>query len=461
MAYLGRQPVIGNFVKLDAISVVNGQAAYTMQNNSVNFTDYATVNQFLVSLNGVIQAPTSSFTVSGSTITFASNLVTGDVIDFIIVFGNSLSAGTPTDGTVTSAKLASQDITFSEDIILGDNKKAIFGAGSDLQIYHDGSNSYVDDAGTGRLYLRGNDRVQIQKYTGEDMVTAIADGAVNLYYDNSKKLETTSDGVTVTGNLLVDKTVTTQNTAGTEISNTSGVRATVDGNVVTILNRTTSDGDIALFRKDGSTQGRIGCEGGDLIIGTGDTGVQYCDSLDSIRPWNTATNSGRDGSIDLGTANVRYNTIYAVGGSINTSDENEKQSIQSLTTAEMNVGKKLSSLIKTFKWNSAVEEKGDNARTHTGLIAQQVKQAFDDEELDASKYALWCSNTWWEKQISVEATEEKDAYTYIDTKEEATDGYTERTRLGLRYSELFAFIQAYNDQRFTELEARITTLENA
>jgi hypothetical protein len=60
MAYLGRQPVIGNFVKLDAISVVNGQAAYTMQNNSVNFTDYATVNQFLVSLNGVIQAPTSS-----------------------------------------------------------------------------------------------------------------------------------------------------------------------------------------------------------------------------------------------------------------------------------------------------------------------------------------------------------------------------------------------------------------
>ena len=106
MAYLGRQPVIGNFVKLDAISVVNGQAAYTMQNTSVNFTDYATVNQFLVSLNGVIQAPTSSFTVSGSTLTFASNLATGDVIDFIIVFGNSLSAGTPTDATVTSAKLA-------------------------------------------------------------------------------------------------------------------------------------------------------------------------------------------------------------------------------------------------------------------------------------------------------------------------------------------------------------------
>ena len=106
MAYIGKSPVIGNFVKLDAITAVNGQAAYTMQNGGSNFTDYESVNQFLVSLNGTIQAPTDSFTVSGSTLTFASNLSTGDVIDFIMVFGNSLSAGTPTDATVTSAKLA-------------------------------------------------------------------------------------------------------------------------------------------------------------------------------------------------------------------------------------------------------------------------------------------------------------------------------------------------------------------
>ena len=54
MAYIGRPSIVGNFVKLDAITAVNGQAAYTMQNNSVNFTDYSTVNQFLVSLNGTI-----------------------------------------------------------------------------------------------------------------------------------------------------------------------------------------------------------------------------------------------------------------------------------------------------------------------------------------------------------------------------------------------------------------------
>ena len=104
MAYIGKTPITGNFVKLDAISVVNGQAGYTMNNGGSAFTDYENVNQFLVSLNGILQAPTTSFTVSGSTLTFASNLATGDVIDFVIVLGNTLDIGTPSDATVTDAK---------------------------------------------------------------------------------------------------------------------------------------------------------------------------------------------------------------------------------------------------------------------------------------------------------------------------------------------------------------------
>jgi len=104
MAYIGKTPITGNFVKLDAISVVNGQAGYTMNNGGSAFTDYENVNQFLVSLNGILQAPTTSFTVSGSTLTFASNLATGDVIDFVMVLGNTLDIGTPSDATVTNAK---------------------------------------------------------------------------------------------------------------------------------------------------------------------------------------------------------------------------------------------------------------------------------------------------------------------------------------------------------------------
>jgi len=103
MAYIGKQPVVGNFQVCDAISVVNGQAAYTMQVSSVNVVP-ETANHMIVSLNGIIQKPGSSFTVSGSTITFASNLVTGDVIDFIHILGSVLDLGVPSDATVTNAK---------------------------------------------------------------------------------------------------------------------------------------------------------------------------------------------------------------------------------------------------------------------------------------------------------------------------------------------------------------------
>ena len=134
MAYIGKQPVIGNFVKLDAISVVNGQASYTMQNGGANFTEYANVNQFLVSLNGILQSPTTSFAVSGSTITFASNLVTGDVIDFIIVLGNTLDVGVPSDNTVSLAKLTATGTKDATTFLRGDNTFAEAGGGKVLQV---------------------------------------------------------------------------------------------------------------------------------------------------------------------------------------------------------------------------------------------------------------------------------------------------------------------------------------
>ena len=103
MAYIGNPPISGNFQVCDAISVVNGQAAYTMQVSSANVSPES-ANHMHVSLNGVLQKPNSSFTISGSTITFASNLATGDVIDFILLLGNVNDIGTPSDSTVTNAK---------------------------------------------------------------------------------------------------------------------------------------------------------------------------------------------------------------------------------------------------------------------------------------------------------------------------------------------------------------------
>ena len=105
MAYIGKPPVVGNFQVCDAISVVNGQAAYTMQISSAD-VEPESANHMLVSLNGILQKPGSSYTISGATITFASNLATGDSIDFIMLLGNVLDIGTPSDATVTNPKLA-------------------------------------------------------------------------------------------------------------------------------------------------------------------------------------------------------------------------------------------------------------------------------------------------------------------------------------------------------------------
>ena len=103
MSYIGRKPTVGNFQICDAISVVNGQAAYTMQVGSVNVLP-ETANHMIVSLNGVIQKPNSSYTIAGAVITFSSNLVTGDVINFIQILGSVLDVGTVSDATITNAK---------------------------------------------------------------------------------------------------------------------------------------------------------------------------------------------------------------------------------------------------------------------------------------------------------------------------------------------------------------------
>jgi len=105
MSYIGKSPAVGNFVKLDAIST-SSTNTYNLTVDSVAFVPES-ANHMLVSLNGVIQAPLSSFSVSGSTITFipaSGTLSSSDSIDFIMVYGNVLDLGVPSDSTVTNAK---------------------------------------------------------------------------------------------------------------------------------------------------------------------------------------------------------------------------------------------------------------------------------------------------------------------------------------------------------------------
>ena len=150
MAYIGKTPTVGNFQKCDAISVVNGQAAYTLQVGGSNVSPESP-NHVLVSLNGILQAPTDSYTISGSTLTFASNLATGDVIDFVMLLGNVLDLGVPSDNTVTAAKL-------NNDIISGSTELASEPADTDEFL--------VSDAGT----LKRIDYSLIKSSPGLDLI---------------------------------------------------------------------------------------------------------------------------------------------------------------------------------------------------------------------------------------------------------------------------------------------------
>ena len=115
MAYIGKTPIVGNFQKCDSLNA-SATADYTLQVSSTNVVPES-VNHMIVSLNGVIQAPTTAYTVSGSTLSFASALTSNDSIDFVILLGNVLDIGTPSDATVTNAKLA-------QDIISGETELA-------------------------------------------------------------------------------------------------------------------------------------------------------------------------------------------------------------------------------------------------------------------------------------------------------------------------------------------------
>ena len=348
------------------------------------------------------------------------------------------------------------DFTVNGNINLGDNNKAIFGAGSDLQIYHDGSNSFVKDAGTGNLQIQGN-HLSLEDSTGTRFLLGLQGGETRIYNQGNEKLAATTtgidvtgtvtaDGLTVDGDVLIDdgvgrvtldsvsgsnrllstttgfgayedfefradnyifKTSTTErmrinssgnvgigtsspnyelhiedasgnavvniesstsgysavnlgdtnnddvgqikydnatnsmqfttntsermridssgnvlvgttsynnDNAGIGLGSSNFFYATRSANLVGSFNRLTSDGNIIDFRKDGTTVGSIGTQGGRLTIGDGDTGLRFADDFNNIQPFNVSTNGLRDNAIDLGSGAGRFRSLFLSGG---------------------------------------------------------------------------------------------------------------------------------------------------
>ncbi len=137
----------------------------------------------------------------------------------------------------------------------------------------------------------------------------------------------------------------------------------------------------------------------------------------AIHPFDITNDAINDDTTDLGQSNARFDDVYATNGTIQTSDQDEKQDFEALSDAEKRVAVAAKGLLKKFRWKSAVTEKGDNARIHFGIVAQELEAAFTAEGLDAGRYGMFISSTWTEDGI-------------------------EKTRGGVRYHELLAFIIA-------------------
>ena len=523
-----------------------------------------------VYLNGAKLVVTSDFTATnGTSVTLGTAANTGDVVDIVGY------------GTFTAATALS----------LGDNEKIQLGAAQDMQLFHDGSDSLINDAGTGSLKLQqgGNTKLEVTS-TGIDVTgTATADqldvdniridgntisstdtngditldpngtgdtivasgnlgvgttspdaslhiegsgvsalrfgsigpssnSAVRLSRDDTTVVSgnplgylefggndstsntdaafayvsgeasgthgagdnptdltfgTTADGsstpaervrITDGGALFVGKTARSFGTAGIDLQPAGDSHFTASNQSVASFNRLTSNGEFVAFYQDSTAVAKIGGTSADaLYIGTpkgSDSFIRFDSNY--IAP-STSDGSNRDNVLDWGYGPSRWDDIFATNGTINTSDQNEKEQIASLTTAEITAAKAISKLFKTFKWQDKVAAKGDAARTHTGVIAQEVQTAMTAAGLNAAHYAFWCSDTWWEADETYtddDGVEQTRTNTY-DTADEAPEGATQRTRLGIRYPELLAFIGAATEQRLADIETRLTALENA
>ena len=149
MPFIGQEPQIGAYHVLDSITA-SATATYNLQLNGAAFSP-ASANHLLVSLNGVLQKPGASFNVSGSQITFSSALTSSDNINFIMALGNVLDLGTPTDGSVTIAKIAGSGTRDNTTFLRGDGTFAEAGGGKVLQVVHtlyDTEESIVGQANT-------------------------------------------------------------------------------------------------------------------------------------------------------------------------------------------------------------------------------------------------------------------------------------------------------------------------
>lgn len=424
-------------------------------------------------LSDATNYPTSSLSGTIATAQIAdSNVTTAKIADDAVTTAKIADAAVDTSQLagecVTSGKIGANAVTFGKI-----NTSAV--SATNLQTSSVTTAKIADDAVTNA------------KVADSAVDTAqLADSAVT-----SAKI---ADG-TIHRDDILNSTITSLKIASSTVTNTNLLGSITGGKFlkpVTLDDYRTSTTDSTLifnninsstslqgraidFKVLGTFKGSIGNSeilyGNGLFIAGPGGGIMPITQQGTIHRVVPCTSVGQlyDNALDLGSSSARWDDVYATNGTIQTSDRNEKQNIEELSDAERRAAVAAKGLLRKFKWKTAVAEKGDDARIHFGVIAQDLEDAFTAEGLDAADYGLFTSNTWWEHTVEIPAvaaveaqdpvvdengilvTEEvkgspaSEAYTKVDcyeTEEEAPEGAVHRTRRGVRYNELLAFIIA-------------------
>jgi len=306
------------------------------------------------------------------------------------------------------------EVATGQNIVIGTDSGDPFNGNSRIRVQGTGDEwIQIKSDGTGVVGLLFGDTTD--DFTAGIQSDQTASASMLFFANNAERMRIDSSGnvsVATTGSDVVSGT-----NAGAVIRNDGRIDAGVSG-ACSILNRIGTTGNAVLFRYEGTTIGYIGVGASNLYIGSGDVTLAFSSSGDAIVPAGT-DGATRSGAIDLGNSANRWDTVFATVGTINTSDRTEKQDIEELNDAERRVAVACKGLLRKYRLKSAVALKGEDARIHFGIIAQDLQAAFEAEGLDAGRYGMFINSTWTDEQTG-----------------------EEKSLMGVRYSELLAFMIA-------------------
>ena len=261
--------------QVNATQLAIGGTAITSTAAELNILDGVTATAAELNILDGVTSTTAELNILDGVTSTAAELNILDGVTATTAELNFVGGVTSNVQTQLNTKVAKAGDTMTGNLSFGDNDKAIFGAGSDLQIYHNGSHSIISDEGTGSLLLQGSTQIVMQHpTTGEDYIAANANGSVQLYYDNALKLATTATGIDVTGTVVADGLTVSQG-SGANILLESTTTGATTGDIFGEIEFKTNDSNSSGIKGkiDSYSEGAVG--NGALRLFTGDTTGLY------------------------------------------------------------------------------------------------------------------------------------------------------------------------------------------